>query len=134
MSALDKLLQSNELNFAFLAFIPTILVTYSIFNYFRSAFGLARKHATDQVSKNIKLDMRDIEKLVLDFDRSSDEIIGHLLCLLVSMDQKVRDSALLASDKSLILEDIEDLEKSIMDDRKDTNVILTIMNRIYRFI
>ena len=134
MSALDKLLQSNELNFAFLAFIPTLLVTYSTFNYFQSAFGVARKQVVDQVSKNIKLGMREIEKLILDSDRSSDEIIGHLLCHLVSIDQTVRESTIPERDKALVLEDLEDLERSIMDERKDINLLLTIMNRIYRFI
>jgi nuclear control of ATPase protein 2 len=134
MSALDKLLQSNELNFAFLAFIPTLLVTYSVVNYFKSAFGVARKHATEEVARNIKLTMRDIEKLVLDFDRSSDETIGLLLCHLVSIDQTVRESFFSERDRVLLLEDVEDLEQAIMDERKDSGVILTIMNRIYRFL
>lgn len=33
MSALDKLLRSNELNFAFLAFMPTMMITYLLSGY-----------------------------------------------------------------------------------------------------
>jgi nuclear-control-of-ATPase protein 2 len=38
MSALDKLLRSNELNFAFLAFVPTLLISYFVVNYVNSLF------------------------------------------------------------------------------------------------
>lgn len=36
MSALDKLLRSNELNFAFLAFVPTLMISYTISGYISS--------------------------------------------------------------------------------------------------
>jgi hypothetical protein len=35
MSALDKLLRSNELNFAFLALVPTILITFGLVSWFK---------------------------------------------------------------------------------------------------
>ena len=132
MSALDKLLQSNELNFAFLAFIPTLLVTYGMFSYFQGVLGEGRSMVKKQVFRKVKRGLRDIERLILDFDRNSDEIFGLLLVHLVYIDEIVRVSAISGEDRIIILEDIEDLEKAIMDERKDAGVILTIMNRVYR--
>jgi nuclear-control-of-ATPase protein 2 len=42
MSALDKLLRSNELNFAFLAVVPSLLAVYFAASYFRGMWR--RRH------------------------------------------------------------------------------------------
>jgi hypothetical protein len=42
LTALDKLLKSNELNFAFLAVIPTLLITYATVSWVRVKMGNSR--------------------------------------------------------------------------------------------
>ncbi|KAJ3333050.1 hypothetical protein HDU91_002988, partial [Kappamyces sp. JEL0680] len=78
MSALDKLLQSNELNFAFLAFIPTLLITYSALSYLRSWTGSASRMRVSSVCWSIKLILRDMERLAL-LKAREDEEIGQLI-------------------------------------------------------
>ena len=60
MSALDKLLKSNELNFAFLAVVPSILILVGIIHYTRSVLGSHRNIKNNNIDFKIKNTLRYI--------------------------------------------------------------------------
>ncbi|KAJ3410587.1 Nuclear control of ATPase protein 2 [Chytridiales sp. JEL 0842] len=92
MSALDQLLRSNELNFAFLAVIPSLLVAYFAGSYLqnlwkrRKGFGKSRKFEV------IRFSLREIEKLL---NKSASVKLTHtqiglLLCELHSLKHSIK--------------------------------------------
>ena len=113
LSALDKLLKSNELNFAFLAVIPTILISYSIVQYLRSITGTALQIGLKKAQWDINIVVRDVERLLLQNERT-DETIGYLLCYLVHLDRLIRISPFPTPQKEILLQDVIDIEKSVL--------------------
>jgi nuclear-control-of-ATPase protein 2 len=132
LSALDKLLQSNELNFAFLAFIPTLLISYSTINYLWSWSGTGRKMKLSNISWEIKRILRDMERLVLLNDRQ-DEEIGQLLCYLVRLDRMIRLAPFTQAMNDILLEDAADLERAILEDCQ-SSMLYAIFNRMHRIL
>ena len=134
LSALDKLLKSNELNFAFLAVIPTLLISYSIYNYITSLAGSAQKASLKKVVVLVTLTVRDIERLVLNGgSERSDETVGYILCHLVHLDQIIKSAPFSALQKRALIEDVSDLEASILDD-SPPSLVLAIISRIRQIV
>ncbi|TPX48167.1 hypothetical protein SeMB42_g03112 [Synchytrium endobioticum] len=71
MSALDKLLKSNELNFAFLAVVPSLLVTYGAARLAYHAIGGQRSRGWTHTRTSLIKNLRDIER-TLNTSSSSD--------------------------------------------------------------
>ena len=62
MQALDKLLRSNELNFAFLAVVPTFLVLGTVFRWMQSQYERQRSLTSRSTSVLLKRSLREIER------------------------------------------------------------------------
>ncbi|KAJ1976354.1 Nuclear control of ATPase protein 2 [Dimargaris verticillata] len=64
MSSLDKLLKANELNFAFLAVAPALVVTYFVGSQLRVLWVRSRGRSDRQSGVHIRLILRDVERLL----------------------------------------------------------------------
>jgi nuclear control of ATPase protein 2 len=58
MSALDKLLRSNELNFAFLAVVPTLLVLYGMGQWISSSLKNRRGRRVGRLHRQVRHSLR----------------------------------------------------------------------------
>jgi hypothetical protein len=58
LSALDKLLKSNELNFAFLAVMPTLMITYGTVRWIRTTLGNRKGFGFGKKMDEIRLCLR----------------------------------------------------------------------------
>ncbi|KAJ1973043.1 Nuclear control of ATPase protein 2 [Dimargaris xerosporica] len=90
MSSLDKLLKANELNFAFLAVAPALVVTYFVGSQLRALWVRSRGRSGRQSGVHIRLILRDVERLLNLHDAGHEsqrgekipfEIQGYVLCL-----------------------------------------------------
>ncbi|KAJ2994888.1 Nuclear control of ATPase protein 2 [Globomyces sp. JEL0801] len=132
MSALDQLLRSNELNFAFLAIIPTILISYGLVNYGKKLLVDKQLHGKSKQVERVRYSLRDIERLLNIHQTKDNLFVGELLCLLVYLKQSIIDSSVPSQQKSVFLEDIHDLELFALYDRAETTKGIDILNRIWR--
>ncbi|KAJ3319968.1 Nuclear control of ATPase protein 2 [Boothiomyces sp. JEL0866] len=134
MSALDKLLSSNELNFAFLAIIPTLLITYGtltwIYSYIGSQKGLGATKRMDAV----RIDLREIERIFNKDDMPDNHVIGQLLVCLIELRSAIANAPLSTQYKKLFLEDVKDLEIFVLYERANGNKGVAILNRIWRTV
>lgn len=132
LSALDKLLKSNELNFAFLAVIPTLLISYGALQYVRTLTGSAVRGGLRKAKWKANIVLREVERLLLQGERS-DESIGYLLCHLVHLDRLLRAAPYPAEQKEVLLQDLIDLEKLVLE-RGHWDVLSSTIHRIRHFI
>ncbi|KAJ3275368.1 SCF ubiquitin ligase complex subunit cdc4 [Terramyces sp. JEL0728] len=134
MSALDKLLSSNELNFAFLATIPTLLLTYAgvswFLRYINSQKGLGATKKMDIV----RFDLREIERIFNKDDTPENHVIGQLLVSLIELRSAVANAPLSSQHKKMFLEDVKDLEIFVLYERARGERGMAILNRIWRTV
>ena len=64
MQALDKLLRSNELNFAFLAVVPTLLVMGATYQWFGGLWKRQKDASMDWVHAQCRMSFREVERLL----------------------------------------------------------------------
>jgi hypothetical protein len=133
MSALDKLLQSNELNFGFLALIPTLLVSYATVNYIRRVLGDWQGFGVYQKKESVRYYLRDIERILNQTSRDN-LVLGRLICLVHSLADAVRRSPFGPLEKQMFTQDVADLKRFILNMRADGDQGIMIINRIWRTI
>ncbi|CAG8515617.1 5825_t:CDS:2 [Acaulospora morrowiae] len=87
MAALDKLLKSNELNFAFLAVGPSIFIVYLLFNWIKAILWRKERWTNRLLGTNVKMreSLRQVERLLVNHYRSPNTEIpfathGLILC------------------------------------------------------
>ncbi|KAK9694804.1 Nuclear control of ATPase protein 2, variant 2 [Basidiobolus ranarum] len=132
MSALDKLLRSNELNFCFIAVIPSLLIVYGIFRSIRNSWRGREGLTMSKTHQQIRDILRDVERILnnhtgpksaLDFQAQ-----GLLLCelqlLRVYADRLPKKNRL----RLKFLSDLRELEST----RFSVKQRLNTMNRVYR--
>ncbi|KAJ1551321.1 Nuclear control of ATPase protein 2 [Nowakowskiella sp. JEL0078] len=115
MTALDKLLRSNELNFAFLAMFPSILIVYLTCTWVTKAWN-SRTHLNGSFA-SMRSSMREIDRL-LNFAQTSSElngnthpyIHGQLLSEIYLLRIRARTVFRDPNQRSNFFEDIRDLE------------------------
>ncbi|TPX35318.1 hypothetical protein SmJEL517_g02199 [Synchytrium microbalum] len=71
MSALDKLLKSNELNFAFLAVIPSLLISYFVGSYINDLVNGRQLRSWKQTRTLLHRNLRNIERILNTADASN---------------------------------------------------------------
>ncbi|KAI9344893.1 ATP synthase regulation protein NCA2-domain-containing protein [Obelidium mucronatum] len=64
MSALDKLLQANELNFTIMSMVPIVLISYGAYSYVRSWLRKRNGLGREQVYEKIRVSLGDVERLL----------------------------------------------------------------------
>ena len=130
MTALDKLLRSNELNFAFLAVIPALAVTYyvssSIINFFNRRRGYGQSLSMQQIRSNL----RQIEILLCENNIDS-LITGKLIFYLI---QVYQDGSFAFEDveREMFLDDLSDLQHFVIQEKAQGLRGIQIVNRIWR--
>ncbi|KAL1923533.1 uncharacterized protein VTP21DRAFT_8513 [Calcarisporiella thermophila] len=112
MAALDKLLRANELNFAFLAVGPSLLLLYfsgsQLMRIYRKRAGLALGKVRDPM----RYTLRQIERLLIQSkpgERLKFKDQGMLLCEVHLL--RTLSAELPTEKRTLFLEDLRDLEK-----------------------
>ncbi|GAA5802127.1 ATP synthase regulation protein NCA2-domain-containing protein [Helicostylum pulchrum] len=113
MTALDKLLKSNELNFAFLAVAPSMLITWGALSWLKRIWQRRSGRNIGLIGLPIRQTMRRIERL---FNLSSDsntldcESQGILLCEVHLLRSYSLHLSMRNSIRELFIEDLRDLE------------------------
>ncbi|KAJ3051579.1 Nuclear control of ATPase protein 2 [Rhizophlyctis rosea] len=115
MSALDKLLRSNELNFAMLAVIPTLVVVAFLTRQLRSLLnetkGMRRRNTYDMIRNSL----REIERVLNRCDRSGHPPLpfkdrGLLLCELHLLRRCVPMLPQEKNYRTMFVQDLRELE------------------------
>ncbi|ORZ08969.1 ATP synthase regulation protein NCA2-domain-containing protein [Absidia repens] len=113
MQALDKLLKSNELNFAFLAVAPSMLLTWAFVSWLKNVYQKRDGNRIRQIGRPLKNTLRRIDRLfTLDPDGNelTCESQGVLLCELLLLRNYAQYLPTRNSIRELFIEDIRDLE------------------------
>lgn len=133
ISALDKLLKSNELNFAFLAVVPAFVAVHSSLSFIRhwiaSISGSVQIHVRTKLVKSL----RDIERLAMQHASNDCESPNNnpqliLLGLFLLETQYLRNLAKKVSenDRFMLMQDIYDLENANLSMEDKRRVITRI--------
>ncbi|KAI8098649.1 ATP synthase regulation protein NCA2-domain-containing protein [Halteromyces radiatus] len=136
MQALDKLLKSNELNFAFLAVAPSMLLTWATFSWIKNMYQKRGGNRVRQIGQPLKDTLRRIERLfTLDTNKTelSCESQGVLLCELLLLRNYAQYLPTRNSVRELFLEDIRDLEAVRLDKQQKKETIIR-MHHSWRFL
>jgi hypothetical protein len=138
MSALDKLLQSNELNFGMLAIMPTLLITYGTANYFSNRWSSRQGSSKNQIKIQLHKELRDIHKILNNSlsnskeDRVHPKYKGKLLIHLNEL--RSLSGGLSIKGKLGLLEDIRELEANQFNIQQKLNIWQRCYNdQIYFF-
>ncbi|CAO3590763.1 unnamed protein product [Absidia cylindrospora] len=113
MQALDKLLKSNELNFAFLAVAPSMLLTWASVSWLKNIYQKRDGNRIRQYGQPLKNTLRRIDRLfTLDSDGNelTCESQGVLLCELLLLRNYAQYLPTRNSTREMFMEDIRDLE------------------------
>ncbi|KAG1470962.1 hypothetical protein G6F56_002391 [Rhizopus delemar] len=152
MSALDKLLKSNELNFAFLAVAPSMLLTWASASWFKNAVQGKTKQRVTKAGLPIRETLRRIERQLIirtpqtelsewqqrtssEQDRVQEdcETQGLLLCEI----HLLRSYAVILPTKNntraRFLEDIRDLENPLLTNNQKIQTVAR-MCRFWNFL
>ena len=130
MSALDKLLRSNELNFAFLAFMPTLGISYWGAKVMVSWFSQPTRPKT---LLPLQLALLDIERTcnILATTEASALYHGQLLCDVAQL----RPLVSRLSKPYRLLRDIQDLEYALISDKPTlSSDVLAIVQRMWKCV
>ncbi|KAI9301701.1 ATP synthase regulation protein NCA2-domain-containing protein [Cunninghamella echinulata] len=132
MQALDKLLKSNELNFAFLAVAPSMLLTWASISWIKNMYIKRGGHKMKQIRQPIKDAVRRIERLLTLDPNHDDELTcesqGALLCELLLLRNYAQSLPTRNSIRELFIEDIRDLETVKLSKQQKVETI----QRMYR--
>ncbi|KAI9014778.1 ATP synthase regulation protein NCA2-domain-containing protein [Gaertneriomyces semiglobifer] len=122
ISALDKLLRSNELNFAFLAVVPSLLVTWSLSREVRRLLSGGKSKSRKQSYEMIRSSLRNIDRLLNRSNRSgsppalSYKSHGLLLCEVYLLRRLASSVPRRANTRQRFIEDLRELESGYCDD------------------
>lgn len=131
ISALDKILRSNELNFAFLALVPTLLITYSVVGYIRRQMG--ELVSSKYVLEDIRSTLIDMERIVNIHDQGKEDKLlrGKLICQVCRLRGLCQH--LSRSDSKRLSRDIKDLERVIVFHQTSfDSTLVAILTRMWR--
>ncbi|KAL2919695.1 Nuclear control of ATPase protein 2 [Polyrhizophydium stewartii] len=138
ISALDKLLKSNELNFAFLAVMPALAVTYTAVGWAARALA-PRPVADSELVHAMKSSLRDIERIFNRMDLgphgASQEsiLVGLLLCEIAGLRASAAALPELAADKPRLAQDIRDLENiAVFRIERTAAAGIAVLERMWR--
>ncbi|KAI8140932.1 ATP synthase regulation protein NCA2-domain-containing protein [Fennellomyces sp. T-0311] len=141
MAALDKLLKSNELNFAFLAVAPSMLLTWASVSWLKDVYSKRTGQQVGKIAQPIRETMRRVERLFnlasVDVKPEEEQLDceGHgiLLCEI----HLLRIYALALPRRNSIrdhfMEDLRDLENPKLTVVQKLNVV-TRMSRSWDFL
>ena len=130
MTALDKLLRSNELNFAFLAVMPALAVTYYSGSYISSLINRRRGYGYTALIQQLRANLRRIELLMR--ETHFDELVtGNLIFHLV---QVYRDGSLAFDEleREMFLEDVNQLQNFVLDKDSSGYNGIQVIERMWR--
>ncbi|GAN08581.1 ATP synthase regulation protein NCA2 [Mucor ambiguus] len=151
MSALDKLLKSNELNFAFLAVAPSMLLTWASVSWFRNTIQGRSQQKMKKTGLPMKETLRRIERQLVVMEpihqekgelnewssnnqhQTECETQGILLCEVHLLRAYARSLPLQNSTRARFLEDIRDLENPSLTNEQKIQTIAR-MSRFWKFL
>ncbi|KAI9272510.1 ATP synthase regulation protein NCA2-domain-containing protein [Sporodiniella umbellata] len=152
MSALDKLLKSNELNFAFLAVAPSMLLTWASASWMKNVFRGRTKQRVTQVGLPIRETLRRIDRQLIvrtpqtelnewqtkaadqkDQLQADCETQGLLLCEIHLLRSYATALPTKNNMRARFLEDIRDLENANLTNNQKTQTIAR-MCRFWTFL
>ncbi|KAI7859978.1 ATP synthase regulation protein NCA2-domain-containing protein [Circinella umbellata] len=141
MAALDKLLKSNELNFAFLAVAPSMLLTYASFSWLKNIYSRRTGHQIGKIAQPIREVMRRVERLFnlasVDVKPEEEQLDckshGILLCEIHLLRIYALQLPRRRSIRDYFMEDLRDLENPKLTVAQKLNVV-TRMNRSWNFL
>ncbi|KAL9554144.1 hypothetical protein MBANPS3_002944 [Mucor bainieri] len=151
MSALDKLLKSNELNFAFLAVAPSMLLTWASVSWFRNTIQGRSQQKMKKTGLPMKETLRRIERQLIVMEpihqekgelnewsngnqhQTECETQGILLCEVHLLRAYARSLPLQNSTRARFLEDIRDLENPSLTNEQKIQTIAR-MSRFWKFL
>ncbi|CAO3650213.1 unnamed protein product [Cunninghamella blakesleeana] len=133
MQALDKLLKSNELNFAFLAVAPSMILTWGAISWIKNVYIKRGSYKIKRSRRPIKDTIRRIERLfTLDTSSNDEELTcesqGALLCELLLLRNYAQSLPTTNGTRELFIEDIRDLETVTLTKKQKVETI----SRMYR--
>ncbi|KAH6561432.1 hypothetical protein BASA61_007346 [Batrachochytrium salamandrivorans] len=138
ISALDKLLKSNELNFAFLAIMPTLVIMYTAVNWIRQALT-PLPAASSETVKAMKRSLRNIERIFNQMDLGlqvpSQQSIsfGLLLCETCRLHECATMLPASLVDSARLTQDIGDLESIVVFQAENVSTSgIAVLGRIWR--
>ncbi|CAO3642350.1 unnamed protein product [Mucor hiemalis] len=154
MSALDKLLKSNELNFAFLAVAPSMLLTWATASWFKNAVQGRSSQKMKKTGQPMRETLRRIERQLIlnepipkggdlgEWKVLSDEDMEHqtecetqgiLICEVHLLRAYANTLPLRNSTRARFMEDIRDLENPKLTSEQKIQTIAR-MNRYWSFL
>ncbi|KAG2234461.1 hypothetical protein INT48_004840 [Thamnidium elegans] len=149
MSALDKLLKSNELNFAFLAVAPSMLLTWASVSWLKNTFqgrsqqkmkkiGLPMRETLRRIERQLIYDSKELNEWTVsgEEDRANQaecEAQGILLCEVHLLRAYARSLPLRNSTQARFMEDVRDLENTDLTSEQKIQTIAR-MNRFWSFL
>ncbi|KAI8336994.1 ATP synthase regulation protein NCA2-domain-containing protein [Chlamydoabsidia padenii] len=126
MQALDKLLKSNELNFAFLAVAPSMLLTWASASWLKNIYQKRDGNRIQQIGQPLKDTLRRIERLFT-LDPTENELScesqGALLCELLVLRNYAHYLPTRNSIRESFTEDIRDLEAVRLSKRQKMETV-----------
>ncbi|KAJ3298805.1 Nuclear control of ATPase protein 2 [Borealophlyctis nickersoniae] len=116
MAALDKLLRSNELNFAFLAVIPTLVIVAFLVRQSRRLMKATRESRRENAYELIRNSLREIERLLNRSDRPGHPPLpykdrGLVLCELYLLRRCAASLPQRKNYRKKFIEDVRELEE-----------------------
>ncbi|KAF7721550.1 Nuclear control of ATPase protein 2 [Apophysomyces ossiformis] len=138
MSALDKLLKSNELNFAFLAVAPSMLLTWASLNWLRNIYQRRSGQRLKQKGRPIRAAIRRIDRILnLAVEHDNDQLLdcqtqGSLLYEVHLLRSYTNCLPKRHAIRELFIEDLRDLENPELTQMQKLRTIAR-MNRFYTF-
>ncbi|KAI9268395.1 ATP synthase regulation protein NCA2-domain-containing protein [Helicostylum pulchrum] len=149
MSALDKLLKSNELNFAFLAVAPSMLLTWASVSWLKNTFqgrsqqkmkktGLPMRETLRRIERQLIHDSTELNEWTVsgEEDRANQaecEAQGILLCEVHLLRAYACSLPLRNSTRARFMEDVRDLENTDLTSEQKIQTIAR-MNRFWSFL
>ncbi|KAI9266830.1 ATP synthase regulation protein NCA2-domain-containing protein [Phascolomyces articulosus] len=141
MAALDKLLKSNELNFAFLAVAPSMLLTWAFFAWLKNVYSRRTGHQVGKIAQPIREAMRRVERLFnlasVDVKPEEEQLDCESHGILICEIHLLRIYALQLPRRHSIrdhfMEDLRDLENPKLTVAQKLNVV-TRMSRSWDFL
>ncbi|KAI8925032.1 ATP synthase regulation protein NCA2-domain-containing protein [Entophlyctis helioformis] len=129
MSALDKLLRSNELNFAFLAVMPTLAVAYVGGGYMARLWA-PRRASYAQTIGSMRKRLRDIERILNRMDLGYSDAAE---LSIYDLRQVVSVLPLSLVDRPRLDEDVRDLEAvAVYSSNKISAAGIAVLDRMWR--
>ncbi|KAL7753367.1 Nuclear control of ATPase protein 2 [Sorochytrium milnesiophthora] len=132
MSALDKLLRSNELNFAFLAVLPTMGITFAAARWVSQTLSRKKGMRQDVAQMRVKRSLWSVERTLTvtadDTADSGNKELGLLLVELNILRQLSQSVKMSREERERLLADIREMERAMVSNERK----LKVVDRMYR--